>query len=57
MYLSIPEDVDIEVRGSLDDFRTEVLLWDNYSTDVSQNTTLRTLDLQRELLEHQEKLI
>ena len=57
MYLSIPEDVDVEVRGSLDDFRTEVLLWDNYSTDVSQNTTLRTLDLQRELLEHQEKLI
>lgn len=57
MYLSIPEDVDVEVRGSLDDFRTEVLLWENYSTDVSQNTTLRTLDLQRELLEHQEKLI
>lgn len=57
MYLSIPEDVDVEVRGSLDDFRTEVLLWNNYSTDVSQNTTLRTLDLQRELLEHQEKLI
>lgn len=57
MYLSIPEDVDISVSGSLDDFKTEVLLGEDYSTDISENTTLKTLDLQRELLEHQEKLI
>ena len=57
MYLSIPEEVDVEVRGSLDDFRTQVLLGEDYTTDVSENTTLRSLDIQRELLEHQEKLI
>lgn len=58
MYLSIPEDVDIEVSGSLDAMRTEVLLGsDNLSTDISHNSSLRTLDLQRELLEHQVKLI
>ncbi|MBP3548070.1 MAG: TolC family protein [Alistipes sp.] len=57
MYLSIPEDVDIEVSGTLDDFRTKVLLGEDYTMDISENTTLKTLDLQRELLEHQEKMI
>lgn len=57
MYLSLPEDLEIEVSGTLDDFRTEVLLGEDYSTDIAENTTLKTLDLQRELLEHQEKLI
>ena len=58
MYLSIPEDVDIAVAGSLDDLRNVVLLGsDNLSTDISHNSSLRTLDLQRELLEHQVKLI
>ena len=57
MYLSIPEEVDITVTGNLDDFRTQILLAEDYSMDISENTTLRTLDLQRELLEHQEKLI
>ena len=57
MYLSIPENIDVEVEGSLDSFREMVLLGENYSMDISQNTSLRTLDIQRELLEHQEKLI
>lgn len=57
MYLSLPESTDIELSGSLDDFRDEVLLGEDYSTDVSQNTTLKTLELQQELLDHQEKLI
>lgn len=57
MYLSIPENVEIEVKGTLDDFRERVLLGEDYSMDISENTTLRTLDIQRELLEHQEKLI
>lgn len=57
MYLSIPESVNIEVEGSLDGFREKVLLGEDYSMDISQNTTLRNLDIQRELLEHQEKLI
>ena len=57
MYLSIPENVEIDVKGTLDDFRERVLLGEDYSMDISENTTLRTLDIQRELLEHQEKLI
>lgn len=57
MYLSLPEETDIEVSGTLDDFRTKVLIGEDYSTDIAENTTLKNLDLQRELLEHQEKLI
>ena len=57
MYLSIPENVEVEVKGTLDNFRERVLLGEDYSMDITENTTLRTLDIQRELLEHQEKLI
>ncbi len=57
MYLSLPEDTEIEVSGSLDDFRDKVLLGEDYSTDITENTTLKSLDINRELLQHQEKLI
>ena len=57
MYLSVPEDVDIAVTGTLDDFKADVLAQSVYlSTDVSQNTDIRTLDLQKELLRRQLKL-
>lgn len=57
MYLSIPEETEINVIGSLDDFRNIVLLDTNYDVDLSENTTLKSLDLQSELLDHQEKLV
>ena len=57
MYLSIPEDVDIEVIGSLNDFKDMALLGADYEINLDDNTTLKTLDLQLDLLEHQEKLI
>ncbi len=57
MYLSIPEEIEIYVIGSLDDFRNMVLLNTDYNVDLSKNTTIVNLDLQRELLDHQEKLI
>ena len=57
MYLSIPEDVDVEVIGSLDDFKDMAMLGADYELDLENNTTLKNLDLQLELLEHQEKLI
>ena len=57
MYLSLPEDTEINVIGSLDNFRDAVLLDNNYEVDLSQNTTMKTLELQSELLDHQEKLI
>ncbi|MDE5962983.1 MAG: TolC family protein [Alistipes sp.] len=54
MYLSIPETVDIEVEGRLDALRDAVLDGtDGLSTDVSENTDLRALELQEELLQRQ----
>lgn len=57
MFLSLPENTDIEVIGRLNDFRDKVMLGEDYSTDISENTTLKSLDINRELLAHQEKLI
>ena len=57
MYLSIPEEVEIEVVGSLDDFKDMALMGSDYELDLENNTTIKTLDLQLELLDHQEKLI
>lgn len=57
MYLSIPEETEISVIGSLDDFRDAVLLGADYEIDLANNTTMKSLELQQELLEHQEKLI
>lgn len=57
MYLSIPEETEISVVGSLDDFRTAVLLDEDYEINLAENTTMKTLELQSELLDHQEKLI
>lgn len=54
MYLSIPEDVAIEVEGSLDALRDEVLAGtQGLTADVSENSNLRTLELQEELLKRQ----
>lgn len=59
MYLSLPEEVEFDVEGSLDDFKQQVLLGGDYNeaADLENNTTLKTLDLQLDLLDHQEKLI
>lgn len=57
MYLSIPEEVDINIIGELDNFRDNVLMHTDYDVDLSKNTTIVNLELQSELLDHQEKLI
>ena len=57
MYLSIPESVDIEVVGSLDDFKNMAMLGADYEINLENNTTIKNLDLQLELLDHQEKMI
>ncbi len=57
MYLSIPEEVEIDVVGSLDDFKDMALMGTDYELDLENNTTIKTLDLQLEMLDHQEKLI
>lgn len=56
MYLSIPEDVTIEVEGELDALRDDVLAGtDGLTTDISDNSDLRTLELQENLLQIQLK--
>ncbi len=52
MYLSIPEEVEIEVVGELDALRDEVLAGtDGLTTDVTDNSDLRSLELQEEVLQ------
>ena len=54
MYLSLPEDVDIAVEGSLDEMSAEVADGRlDFSTDLSENSDLRALEIQQELLERQ----
>lgn len=57
MYLSLPENVDIEITGKLDDFRDKVLMGEDYNYDLSENTTLKSLDINSQLIDHQIKLI
>ncbi len=54
MYLSIPENVEIEAAGALDDQRDRVLTGaEDLSADLTNNSDLRSLDFQRELLRRQ----
>lgn len=56
MYLSIPEEVEIEAEGELDGMRDQVLAGtDGLTADVTENSDLRTLELQQELLQRQLK--
>ncbi len=57
MYLSLPEDTEIELEGSLDDMRDIVFSGtDNLSTDISNNSDLLNLDIQSQLLADQLRL-
>ncbi|MDE7069053.1 MAG: TolC family protein [Alistipes sp.] len=58
MYLSVPEEVEIEVSGRLDDLRDRVLAGgESFSTDLSDNSQLRSLDIQAEVLAMQLKTV
>ena len=57
MYLSIPEEIEIEVVGELDAMRDAVMAGtDGMTTDISGNSDLRALELQEELLKRQLKV-
>lgn len=57
MYLSIPEEVEVDLSGELDAMRDAVLAGtDGLTTDVIGNSDLRTLELQESLLKHQLKV-
>ena len=51
MYLSIPEEIEIEAAGELDALRGEVLAGtDGLTSDLGENSDLRQLELQEEML-------
>lgn len=56
MYLSIPEDVEVSILGKLDDMREVVFLGSDMITDLSDNSSLKQLDLQVEQLTRQLKI-
>ncbi len=57
MYLSLPEEVQVSVVGSLSDMREQVFSGnDGLSLDIENNSTIRTLEIQSELLAQQLKL-
>ncbi len=54
MYLSLPQQVEVELEGDLSELRDSVVaLSQDLSRDVSGNSSLRSLALSQELLSHQ----
>ncbi|MFR9620205.1 MAG: TolC family protein [Rikenellaceae bacterium] len=54
MYLSLPEQVELTVVGDLDDIYAQVAHdINNLSTDISNNTSMRSLELNRQMLQQQ----
>ncbi|MBP3426338.1 MAG: TolC family protein [Rikenellaceae bacterium] len=57
MYLGLPQDTEIEVVGTLDEFRDAVLAGgEPMSTDLSGNTDLRSLDINLKMLNAQKRM-
>lgn len=57
MYLSMPEEVEISLKGSLDDFKAQVVAGTaDLSTDVADNTDLKSIEIQEDILNQQYKL-
>ncbi len=57
MYLSLPAETQISLSGSLDEMREVVFQGtDALSTDISENSDLRTLEFQQQLLADQLRL-
>ncbi|MBE6195819.1 MAG: TolC family protein [Rikenellaceae bacterium] len=56
MYLSLPEEVEIEVEGELNQMRDMVFEGADLTTDISENSNIKQLDLQVEQLKRQLKV-
>lgn len=57
MLLSLPNDVAIELVGDLDSYSGDIINRDgSYSTDISNNSDLKLLDIQERMLEAQLKV-
>lgn len=56
MYLSLPEEVEVSVVGELNQMRDMVFAGTDLTTDISENSSLKQLDLQTETLKRQLKV-
>ncbi len=57
MYLSIPQEIEVAVVGSLDQLQPSALsAAEILPNDISENTTLKSLALSQDLLQHQLKI-
>jgi len=56
MYISLPEEVEIEVEGELNQMRDMVFEGADLTTDISENSNIKQLDLQVEQLKRQLKV-
>lgn len=56
MYLSLPEQVEVNVVGELNQMRDMVFAGADLTTDISENSSLKQLDLQTEALKRQLKV-
>ena len=56
MYLSIPEEVEVEVTGSLDGYRDELYAMPDMTADIDGNSEIRQLEYHQTLLQQQIKL-
>ncbi len=57
MYLSIPEDISVEVVGELSEMKDGVLMgFTTMSNDLSENSTLKSLAIQSDILAQSKKV-
>jgi outer membrane protein TolC len=56
MYLSIPEDVEVVITDSLDNYRADLWAMPDLAADIEENTEVRQLEYQQTLLQQQIKL-
>lgn len=58
MYLGLPTDVEVTLAGHLDDFSEQVVqASEAFSSDISHNSDLRSIDLQQNVLSEQYKAL
>lgn len=58
MLLGLPQETEFRIVGNLDSCMTDLMSAGvQFSTDISNNSDLRTLDIQEQMLNHQIKLI
>lgn len=58
MLLGLPQEIEFRIAGNLDSYMADLMAMGiNFTTDIANNSDLRTLDIQEQMLNHQIKLI